>query len=100
MGYGDFSGGNEREWIFSIFLEFGGLALFAFLTGLLVELVHIGGNFDNLLSEYTEKVNTWVLKLEKANDNKRNEFMLPELYRDISTYTEAAFRHDFNLIIE
>ena len=100
VGYGDFSGGNEREWLFSIVLEFGGLLLFSILTGLLVELVSIGGNFDTLLSEYSEKVNIWVMKLEKANDNSRNEYMLPELYRDISTYTEAAFRHDFNLIIE
>ena len=100
VGYGDYTGSSEVEMLFSILLEFGGLVLFAFLTGLLVELVSIGGDFNDMLSEYIEKVNIWVMKLEKANDNKRNVFMPSTMYRNISVYTEEAFKHDFNLIIE
>ena len=100
VGYGDFSGSNEKEMLFSIFLEFGGLLVFSILTALLVELVSIGGDFNDMLYDYVTRVNTWVMHLEKANDNKRNSFMPPEMYRDISTYTEEAFRHDFNLIVE
>ena len=36
---GDFSGGNEIEWIFTIMLEFLGLAFVAIVTGLLTPLV-------------------------------------------------------------
>ena len=39
VGYGDFSGQNNKEMLYSIFLEFGGLLLFSTLTGILVELV-------------------------------------------------------------
>ena len=41
VGYGDFSGQNEREYLFSIFLEFGGLLLFSLLTGLLIQLISL-----------------------------------------------------------
>lgn len=86
--------------VFSIFLEFGGLLLFSILTGLLVQFVSVGGDFMDLLTQYTEGVNVWIMKLEKANDNKRNVFMPPDMYRDIATYTEEAFKHDHNLIVE
>ena len=100
VGYGDFSGSSNAEMLFSIFLEFGGLLLFSILTGLLVELVSIGGDFKDLLGDYVERVNIWVMKLEKANDNKRNTYMPVDMYRDISIYTEQAFENDFNLIVE
>ena len=100
VGYGDFSGDSEREMIFSIALEFGGLLLFSVLTGLLVQLVSVGGGYAAELADYLEKVNIWVMRLEKANDADRNTFMPAELYRAITDYTEAAFRHDHNLIVE
>ena len=101
VGYGDFSGsGTIREMLFSIFLEFGGLLLFATLTGLLTELVSIGATFQETLEEYVFGVNVWILRLEKANDNKRIKGMPAEMYQSISLYTEEAYEHDFNLIIE
>ena len=53
-----------------------------------------------MLSEYIEDVNVWIMKLEKANDKDRNDFMPAEMYRDITTYTEEAFKWDHNLIVE
>ena len=66
--------------IYTIFLEFGGLLLFSILTGLLVTMVSVGGDFLSMLSEYMETVQIWVLKLEKANDNRRVDHMPAELY--------------------
>ena len=40
------------------------------------------------------------MKLEIANDNSLEKHMPPHLYSKIITYTEAAFRHDHNLIVE
>ena len=40
------------------------------------------------------------MKLEIANDNSLEKHMPPHLYRNIITNTEAAFRHDHNLIVE
>lgn len=86
--------------LYSIFLEFGGLLLFSTLTGILVELVQIGGDFYDLLADYMFKSNVWVLKLEKANDNRRETFMPASLYKEVSDDIELAFERDFNLIIE
>ena len=66
--------------LYTIFLEFGGLLLFSILTGLLVTMVSVGGDFLSMLSEYMETVQIWVLKLEKANDNRRVDHMPAELY--------------------
>ena len=100
VGYGDFSGQNEREYLFSIFLEFGGLLLFSLLTGLLIQLISLRQNFEGICAEYLEDLNLWIMKLEIANDNSRETHMPPELYSTIITQTEAAFRHDHNLIVE
>jgi len=86
--------------LFSVFLEFGGLLLFSILTGLLVQLVSVGGGFETMLSEYLGELVVWTVRLEKANDNERNEFMPPVLFRNITVYSEQAFLHDHNLIVE
>ena len=100
VGYGDFSGSTNKEMLFTIFLEFGGLLLFSTMMALLIQLVTVGTTFEGMVSEYTEDVNVWVMKLEKANDSNKNAFMPPILFRSISKYTEEAFRHDHNLIVE
>lgn len=100
VGYGDFSGTNEREYLYSIFLEFAGLLLFSILTGLLIQLISIRSDFEAMCSEYLENCNKWIMKLERANDHKGETFMPPQMYRTIISFTEAAFRHDHNLIIE
>ena len=100
VGYGDFSGKNEREYLYSIFLEFAGLLLFSILTGLLIQFITVKQNFESMCSNYLENCNKWIMKMERANDSKGETYMPSEMYRTIITFTEAAFRHDHNLIIE
>ncbi len=38
VGYGDYTGKNSEEYIFSIFIEFGGLSFFAMLTVMIKQL--------------------------------------------------------------
>ena len=100
VGYGDFSGTNEREYLYSIFLEFAGLLLFSLLTGLLIQLIPIKSNFEIMCSKYLEDCNKWITRLECAHDNTGETFMPSELYRSLMRTIDAAFRHDHNLIIE
>ena len=39
VGFGDFSGGNSMEYLYSCLLEFVGLLFFSLMTGLIMELV-------------------------------------------------------------
>ena len=83
-------------------LEFLGLTFFATLTGLLTNLVTIGGGYDSMVAEKREETDIWVMKLQKARDNtwERCNFMGPRMYRDISYFIEDAFAYDFNLLVE
>ena len=96
VGYGDFSGTTYEELGFSMFLEFGGLLLFATLTGLIGQYVEPFETYEDSLTKYVEDCNLWSMKLSDAGKSP----LSPELYQKISIYTEDAFKHDFNLIIE
>ena len=96
VGYGDFSGGTSEEFLFSIFLEFGGLLLFSLMTTLFMEYAKPESNFEKRLTDYLMKMHIWVLKLEYA----ANDFMPPSLFHSISIDVEIAFRHDHNLLVE
>ena len=63
VGYGDFSGINEREWLFSIILEFSGLLIFSTTTALITPLFSFGGDFNAFLSEKKNQMDFWIMKL-------------------------------------
>ena len=46
VGYGDFTGGEIPEYIYTMFLEFAGISFFAALTGLLTSLVTTGKSYE------------------------------------------------------
>lgn len=100
VGYGDFSGGNEIEWIFTIMLEFLGLAFVAIVTGLLTPLVQPEMNFREMLSNRMFELDLWVMKLQRAADSTGSFFLVPSLYNKVSSSVEKAFLHDHNLIVE
>ena len=49
VGYGDFTGINEREWLFSLLLEFFGLIIFSTTTALITPLFSFGGDFTSYI---------------------------------------------------
>ena len=51
VGYGDYTGGEIPEYIYTMALEFLGLSFFATLTGLLTGLVTTGGGYDDMVAE-------------------------------------------------
>ena len=50
VGYGDYAGGNNQEYLFTIMLEFFGLLFFALLTGLITPLVQPEPNFEAFIT--------------------------------------------------
>ena len=59
VGYGDFSGTTYEELAFSMFLEFGGLLLFATLTGLIGQYVKPFETYEDSLLKHVEDVSLW-----------------------------------------
>ena len=49
VGYGDYSGKTQAEYIFSILLEFLGLTFFSFLMGSITSIFSTSDNFDDLI---------------------------------------------------
>jgi len=100
VGYGDFTGSNTLEYIFTIVLEFCGLSFFATLTGLITPLVTPEKDFKGLLMDKAEALDLWIKKLQDAKSTFMSLYLPPTLYLSISETAEEAFKSDYNLIIE
>ena len=97
VGYGDYSGATQNEYIFSIILEFLGLTFFSFLMGSVNGIFSHSDSFDDLIDEKFDALDSWLKKIEKSN---KPFHIQPTLYNDIRKYVEQAFYFDFNLVIE
>jgi len=100
VGYGDFTGGERAEYLYTMGLEFLGITFFATLTAILTSLVTTGGNYDSMVAEKQEETNIWIMKLQKARDSSGKVFMPARMYRDVSQFIDDAFKYDFNLLVE
>ena len=67
VGYGDYSGSAQSEYIFSICLEFLGLTFFSFLMGSINKLFSTQDSFDSLMEEKLDALDLWIKKIEKSN---------------------------------
>jgi len=97
VGYGDYSGKTNQEYIFSIALEFIGLTFFSFLMGSINSIFNTTDSFEALIEEKLDSLDMWIKKIEKSN---KPYHIQPTLYNDIRRYVEQAFLYDFNLVIE
>ena len=97
VGYGDYSGSTEGEYIFSILVEFIGLTFFSFFMGTITELFSNSDNFEDLIEKKLDNLDLWIKKIEKSN---KPYHIQPNLYNNIRTYVEHAFKYDFNLVVE
>ena len=97
VGYGDYVGATQNEYIFSVGLEFLGLVFFSFLMGSITSIFGTSDNFDDLIEQKLDTLDMWIKKIEKSN---KPFHIQPTLYSDIRKYVEQAFLYDFNLVIE
>ena len=100
VGYGDYTGTNSNEYIYSILLEFCGLSFFALLTGLITPLVTPEKDFNGLLMDKNDSLDLWIKKMQQANSTIYNLYIPADLYLSVSETTEEAFKNDHNFIVE
>ena len=99
VGYGDYAGaaGNTNEYLFTLLLEFTGVAFFSAMTYKMQSYAQRAFGFDTLLTLRMEQLRIWMQKLE---DSHGLLHISPGLYSDIILNVEFAFIMDFNMIIE
>lgn len=85
VGYGDYSGATQNEYIFSIILEFLGLTFFSFLMGSVNGIFSHSDSFEDLIEEKVDQLDMWLKKIEKSN---KPFHIQPILYNDIRFYVE------------
>ena len=97
VGYGDYTGATQSEYIFSILAEFIGLTFFSFFMGTITTIFSISDSFEDLIEHKLDSLDMWIKKIEKSN---RPYHIQPNLYNAIRSYVEHAFKFDFNLVVE
>lgn len=95
VGYGDFRGFTNNEYVFQMAVEFIGIGFFSFLMGSINNILIQESKLQDIIDEKIEDLDIWLRRLDKSRTNKH----LPKgLYDNIKNYVEASFLLDFNLI--
>lgn len=97
VGYGDYTGAEMEEIIFTMILEFIGLTFFSLLTGTISIIAGKKETFNALVNERLDKLDVWIKQIEKSNQPK---YLPSWMYSSIRKFVEDAFRFDYNMIIE
>jgi len=91
VGYGDYTGKNFGEYLFTICVEFCGLSFFALLTGLITPLVTPEKDFNGMIMDKLDDLDIWVKKVQKANSANGEVFIPGDLYLNVVEMVEEAF---------
>jgi hypothetical protein len=67
VGYGDYTGATQGEYIFSILAEFIGLTFFSFFMGTITTIFSISDSFEDLIEHKLDSLDMWIKKIEKSN---------------------------------
>jgi hypothetical protein len=94
VGYGDYKGFQNEEYIFQMVVEFLGIALFSFLMGSINSLVVSEMKLQDIIDERNEDLDIWLRKLDKSRNKNLNQ----QLYDNIKHFVEKSFYFDFNQI--
>jgi hypothetical protein len=97
VGYGDYTGTEIEEIVFTMILEFIGLTFFSFLTGTITIIAGKKETFNELVNERLDSLDVWIKQIERSNKPK---FLPAWMYSSIRKFVEDAFRFDYNMIIE
>ena len=95
IGYGDYKGFTINEYIYTMFVEFAGIAFFSFIMGSINNVFFSDDDLD-IIEEQLERVNIWLVKL----DNSRMEKTLPEvIYLAIGEFIKESLGYDHKKLI-
>jgi len=66
VGYGDYTGGNNREYLVTMLFEFIGFCYNAVLISSMTSFFNSEANFSNMLTERLTHLDLWMKRIEKS----------------------------------
>ena len=97
VGYGDVYGHTSFEYIYTMFVEFLGIAVFSMIMSSVNHIIGPAQGGDDIISEKLEKVDIWLVKL----DNSRLSKSLPKiLYDKIKLYIHESLLYDHKKLVD
>ena len=97
VGYGDYAGGNTKEYLVTLGFEFLGFCYNAVLISVMSSFFASDANFDDLLDSRLAEMDLWMKRIERSY---KPYYMPPLLGQNIITTVTEAFHFDYNLIVE
>ena len=96
VGYGDWSPDTDNEFLFVIFLELLGLAIFSYILGTL-QSIERKESAAQIIEKKKERVTNFL-----NNINNSNEVLsLPhEIYQDTERFLDIAYKYEVNYIFK
>ena len=90
VGYGDIYGFTVQEYIFTMVVEFIGIAFFSFIMGSINNVLFVDEN--TYISEYqSERLDIWLVKLDNARQDKSLSKLL---YDSMQQFIREAYSYD------
>ena len=97
VGYGDYAGHTQSEYVFLMVVEFTGLVIFSFLMNSVSTVFSSSDEFEDHKEDKLDNLDIWIKKIEKSNAEKHiHPILYDEVYKDV----EQAIFQDFNMLIE
>ncbi|EGR27650.1 hypothetical protein IMG5_191890 [Ichthyophthirius multifiliis] len=79
LGYGDFYGQTVNEYIFTMFVEFIGVFVFAYMMGNINNLIEkLNDDHVEYIQNENENLDQWIIKIDRANPTRK----LPQTFID------------------
>jgi len=97
VGYGDIKGSTYQEQLFTMAVEFIGIAFFALIMGSINRTLGQEGGVSDIIDDRLQAVDRWLLKLDSTLKDK----WLPRpIYEKIKEFINSSLRHDFDMLID
>ena len=97
VGYGDITGATYQEQLFTMAVEFIGIAFFALIMGSINKTLGQESGMLDIIEDRLQAVDLWLLKL----DSTRKEKWLPRpIYEKIKEFINSSLRHDFDMLVD
>jgi hypothetical protein len=92
VGYGDFTGYTNEEYMFMMLTQFMGIGFFGYIIGNINSMVIQIDSIDEMKKEEEERINIWLMKLGRINSNKA---LSSTYYDHINWFYQNFWNMDF-----
>ncbi|CAI2363314.1 unnamed protein product [Moneuplotes crassus] len=97
VGYGDFSGNTNQEYILQMSVKFIGIGFFGYIIGNINFLIGQVDSIEELEEEKDEQNNLWLIRLARANASK---VLTNDYYEHILSFFTTYWNLDYYLLRE